>query len=422
MCASALISIRLFYLTVHPPYHPSTSSAAIIESKRLKKEKKTAKDYRSEMHTLFQEGLTAINDRVLKRLPGRWMRLPYAPRVQVDSLVLPECKLMSSKMVPMWLVFTRSSSEAEAHETGADHAGGPRGARFRCLFKNGDDLRQDILTIQVMNMMRDLWAQNQLFVNLNTYQVLMTGVSAAGSLTGLIEVVEHALPTSQIQITHGSGGAMAALKDDPLLKFIKYHNKGEAAMRKAISNFTSSCAAYCCATYVLGIGDRHNSNIMVAENGLLFHIDYGHILGNFKTKFGIQREKTPFVFTTQMLYVITNGQGLKKIRQQQRSRKERGTFDSFELLCFRLFHLLRKFAGIWEVMFLPLVGAGLPELASKTDLLYLRDMLRLNDSPDQASLRFRKLLDDALTDPMRPLDNGIHLYKHHGLTGNKQKK
>jgi hypothetical protein len=125
-----------------------------------------------------------------------------------------------------------------------------------------------------------------------------------------------------------------------------------------------------------------------------------------------------------MLYVITNGKGLKKMRQAQRSKTmdaSGGHFDSFEQLCFRLFYLLRKAANVWEVMFLPLVGAGLPELASKTDLLYLRDMLWLNDSPEQASLRFRTLLDDALTDPMRPIDNGIHLYKHHGLTGKKQK-
>lgn len=62
---------------------------------------------------------------------------------------------------------------------------------------------------------------------------------------------------------------------------------------------------------------------MVKKNGQLFHVDFGHILGHFKEKFGIRRERVPFVLTHDFVYVINKG----------KSDKEADEFKKFQQLC-----------------------------------------------------------------------------------------
>lgn len=54
----------------------------------------------------------------------------------------------------------------------------------------------------------------------------------------------------------------------------------------------------------------------------------------------------------------------------------------------------------------------MPELSSKEDINYLRDMLALNMTDEQVAERFRADMNEALTNKFKRFDNTMHILKH----------
>ncbi|CAH1260499.1 unnamed protein product [Diabrotica balteata] len=281
-------------------------------------------------------------------------------------LRIDKCRVMDSKMRPLWIVFENSDAYGED---------------VYIIFKNGDDLRQDMLTLQMIKIMDKLWKKENLDLRMNPY-----GCISLENRVGMIEVVLNADTIANIQKEKGMFTATAAFRKGPILAWLKDHNTSETALNKAVTEFTLSCAGYCVATYVLGIADRHSDNIMVKQNGQLFHIDFGHILGHFKEKFGFKRERVPFVLTHDFVYVINKGQNAKSLE-----------FKIFQECCEKAFMVLRKHGNLFISLFAMMISTGLPELSSEKDLNYLRDTLVMKMSDDEALRHFRSKFDEALS-------------------------
>ena len=70
--------------------------------------------------------------------------------------------------------------------------------------------------------------------------------------------------------------------------------------------FRSSCAGYSVCMHVLGVGDRHNDNVLIVDGtGSLLHIDYGKILGEWERVLGVvRRDRAPMLLTPDLVEVI----------------------------------------------------------------------------------------------------------------------
>ncbi|XP_041626564.1 phosphatidylinositol 4,5-bisphosphate 3-kinase catalytic subunit delta isoform isoform X2 [Vulpes lagopus] len=304
------------------------------------------------------------------------LQSPLDPSTLLAEVCVEQCTFMDSKMKPLWVMYSNE-------EAGSDGSVG-------IIFKNGDDLRQDMLTLQMIQLMDVLWKQEGLDLRMTPYGCLSTG-----DRTGLIEVVLHSDTIANIQLNKSNMAATAAFNKDALLNWLKSKNPGEA-LDRAIEEFTLSCAGYCVATYVLGIGDRHSDNIMIRENGQLFHIDFGHFLGNFKTKFGINRERVPFILTYDFVHVIQQG-------KTNNSEK----FERFRGYCERAYTILRRHGLLFLHLFALMRAAGLPELSCSKDIQYLKDSLALGKTEEEALKHFRVKFNEALRESWKTKVNWL---------------
>ncbi len=208
---------------------------------------------------------------------------------------------------------------------------------------------------------------------------------STGSKTGFIQVIKNAMTLFKIQM---EGGIKGRYQFDTmqLYRWISAHNPGADRLETAIDIFTRSCAGYCVATFILGIGDRHPDNIMVNKEGRLFHIDFGHFLGHFKKKYGIKRERVPFVLTEDFIKVISKGHP---------SPIDTPEFHKFQTMCEQAYMIIRRYSHLIVNLFTLMLSSDMPELQSIDDIMFLRKTLAIDETDDNALRYFRRQFVDS---------------------------
>ena len=322
---------------------------------------------KTQMQRMFKDALNEYNNEITSK--NLEISMPLNFKFRIKGIIVDQCRYMKSKKKPLWLTLKN------VEENGDD---------IVVMFKTGDDLRMDIVTLQLFKIMQQLWYQNNLFLKMSIYNVISTG-----DQEGMLEIVRNSATVAQIH--KEQGGALQSFKKECIRDWII--NNQVTSLEESYNNFLLTNVAYCCATFALGIGDRHSDNIMLKKNGELFHIDFGHFLGHFKYKMGIKRERAPFVFTNQFKTVLESDEG--------------PGFDEFKKKFWEAYEILRKHSDVLVTLLRILICTDIPELKEK-DIEYLNQSLVLNYTTEEAETFLEDKLKESIDSWSVPINFWIH--------------
>jgi len=309
------------------------------------------------------------------------LMMPLDPHVLIAGAVPEKATVFKSAMSPLGLTFQRAAppSDSGGHSLVPGSQESLSLAKpYSIIFKGGDDLRQDQLVIQMLMLMDKLLQEQGLDLKLTPYRVLAT---APGE--GLVERVPDCLPLAQVlqenkndirrylQTLHPAPGAPYDIDPEVLETFVK------------------SCAGYCVAMYVLGVGDRHLDNLMLRSNGALFHIDFGFMLG---------RDPKPFPPPMKLCKEMVDAMG----------GTDSKLYDRFRLSCCEAFNILRASSNLILNLLMLMVDANVKDIRGEHDVLKVTEKFRLDLSDEEAARYFQELINDSVSALFPQITETIH--------------
>ncbi|KAI0671945.1 atypical/PIKK/PI3K protein kinase [Trametes maxima] len=273
--------------------------------------------------------------------------LPLNARVHVTGIAAERSSVFKSNMFPMLLYF-----QCEG------------GGEYPVMFKDGDDMRQDQLVIQLFTLMDRLLRKENLDLKLSPYDVLATGpsqgmVQFVPSKTIAAIVSEHGTLLSYLRANYPDEGSVGTYGVEP----------------GVVDTFVRSCAGYCVMTYLLGVGDRHLDNLLLTPDGHFFHVDFGYILG---------RDPKPLAPPVKICKEMVDAMGGVQSVHYQR-------FKSF---CFTAFSILRKSANLILNLVTLMVDANIPHIKQRDVHEQVLGKFCLEMTEEQAIEHFERLLND----------------------------
>ena len=325
-----------------------------------------------------------------------YVPMPLDPHVQVTGVSASSAFMFKSALYPAVIQFRLYDQQQQQHQhqqsldrsiasVSSSFVLTPRAhspnACYKVIFKNGDDLRQDQLIIQMVTLMDFLLKRVNLDLKLTPYRILATGPR-----DGMIEFVSNSSPISEVLAKHGS-----------IQEYFRAHSPEPGAQfgvrPDVLATFIKSLAGYCVITYLLGIGDRHLDNIMLLPQGNLLHIDFGFIFGQDPKPM-----PPPFRLAPSMVEAM-GGEGHEN-------------FLRFKRYCCQAYNCFRGHANLILTLLGLMVDAGIKDLAADPVMVLgkVEEKFRLDLNVEQAELFFLSLVNDSMSALLPEILERVHKF------------
>lgn len=293
--------------------------------------------------------------------------LPTSSCAVINKLVVEKCRILNSKTRPLWLTFVTNDDQ-----------------EIYVILKVGDDIRVDVLALQMMNVLDAFWKKEGVDLHLQPYVAL-----PLKKCVGLIQVTTKSETIATIGWSCGGNGFASAFSSTSLKAYL-YKNNPSDKRDEAFRNFALSCAGYCVFTYVFGVGDRHGDNIMCTKQGNLFHIDFGYFLGERSKFLGISRETNFFVLTPNYINAMDK------------------FFDLFVRMSCYGFVIAKRYETTFSTLIALMVPCG-EDVLSRDQLRYVRNALEPLTTERESKEKFYNIILKSLQDKRTLINDFAHL-------------
>lgn len=180
--------------------------------------------------------------------------LPYEPGLQLTEVDLESIDVKNSYTKPVAITFV-----ATQKTDGMD----PLYHKIRLLFKK-ESIANDILVLNLMTLSDIILCDH-----LNTsFGVVIYPAMSLTANSGMIEMIENAETVYSINTN----------RKTTILQHIIERNENKI-VSDVLNRYMFSLVSYTLHSYFIGLGDRHLQNIMITDDGAIFHIDFGFIMG-----------------------------------------------------------------------------------------------------------------------------------------------